>query len=90
MCKSLWQNPTPFHVKSLEEIKDTRHKSKHNKNNVWQANNQQQIKWRETSKQFHQNLGKDKAAHLLSVQYSSISSIESNMITKKKKRFFKK
>jgi hypothetical protein len=29
--KTLWQNVTPLHVKSLGEIRNSRHVSKHNK-----------------------------------------------------------
>jgi hypothetical protein len=44
--KAFEKNPTPFHVKSLREIRDTR--LKHNNGNIQQANNQHQIEWRET------------------------------------------
>jgi hypothetical protein len=36
--KVLDKTPTPLHVKSLGEIRDKKHKSKHNKGNVQQAN----------------------------------------------------
>jgi hypothetical protein len=48
MLKSLWQNPTPLHDKSLGEIKDTMYIPKHNKGNKHQADNQPQVKWEET------------------------------------------
>ena len=41
-------NKTQLHYKSLGEIRDTRHISKHSKGNVQQADSQHQIKWRET------------------------------------------
>jgi hypothetical protein len=47
-CKILWQNTTPFHFKSLGEIKDTRCMPKHNKGIMQQAKSKHQIKWRET------------------------------------------
>ena len=37
-----------LHVKSLGEIRDSRHIPKHNKGNIQQANGQHQVKWRET------------------------------------------
>jgi hypothetical protein len=47
MKKCLQQNPTPLHVESLGEIKDSRHIPRH-KSNVQQANSQHQIKLKET------------------------------------------
>jgi hypothetical protein len=40
--------PTPLHVQSLGEIRDSRHIPKYNKSKLQQTNNQHQTKWRET------------------------------------------
>jgi hypothetical protein len=42
--KAFGKNPTPLHIKSLGEIRDTRHTPKHNKRNIQQANSQYEIK----------------------------------------------
>ena len=48
MLKSLSQNPSNFHDGRLVNIRDSRDTHKHNKDNIQHANNQYQIKWRET------------------------------------------
>jgi hypothetical protein len=41
------KNQTPLHDKSLGESKDTRCIDKQSKGDIYQANSQHQIKWRE-------------------------------------------
>ena len=52
MLKRPSTNPTPLHDKGLGAIKNIRNISKHNTSNIQQANNQHQIKWRETQSDY--------------------------------------
>jgi hypothetical protein len=46
--KNIWQNTTPLNVKSLEEIRNSRHILTHDESNIEQINSQHQIKWSKT------------------------------------------
>ena len=81
------KNTAPLHAKSLGEIRNSWHITKHDKSNIQQSTKQHKIKWRVTGSNPTKIRGKTRLYTLsLSIQYSTYSSSWSNQTMNRDQR----